>query len=231
MEKGKFDSAFDSLCRLRKHKIQAARDMYYAYKLLEVESAEHKGRNPWKEFFFVRRNRRAAQSAFFVMFMQQFCGVNVIAYYSSSIFEQAGFSRSEALLTSMGTGITNFVFAIPAIYTIDTFGRRNLLLMTFPLMGLCLLWCGMSFYLPNQPDGLPTKQRLGSIAAAIYTFMAVYSPGEGPVPFTYSAEAFPLHLRDVGMSFATATCWVSISWPICVWDVLMVRRASTSSSP
>lgn len=126
----------------------------------------------------------------------------------------------------MGTGITNFLFAIPAIYTIDTFGRRNLLLTTFPLMGLCLLWCGMSFFLPMQPAlGIdaprPSPQRLGSIAAAIYTFMAVYSPGEGPVPFTYSAEAFPLHLRDVGMSFATATCWgfnfiLSLTWPALV---------------
>jgi hypothetical protein len=77
MEKGKFDKAFQALCRLRKHKIQAARDMYYAYKLLEIETAEREGRNAFKEFFTVRRNRRAAQSAFFVMFMQQFCGVNV----------------------------------------------------------------------------------------------------------------------------------------------------------
>lgn len=218
MEKGKFDKAFHSLCRLRKTKVQAARDMYYAYKLLEIESAEREGRNAMREFFLVRRNRRAAQSSFFVMFMQQFCGVNVIAYYSTSIFRSAGFSQSEALLTSMGTGITNFLFAIPAIYTIDTFGRRNLLLTTFPLMGICLLWCGLSFYLPNNPDGTPTQGRLASIAAAIYTFMAVYSPGEGPVPFTYSAEAFPLHLRDVGMSFATATCWgfnfiLSLTWP------------------
>ncbi|KAF5849304.1 hypothetical protein GGP41_006223 [Bipolaris sorokiniana] len=218
MEKGKFDRAFQSLCRLRWNKIQAARDMYYAYKLLEIENAHREGRNPVREFFLVRRNRRAAQSAFFVMFMQQFCGVNVIAYYSTSIFRSAGFSQSEALLTSMGTGITNWLFAIPAIYTIDTFGRRNLLLTTFPLMGICLLWCGLSFYLPNNPDGTPTQGRLASIAAAIYTFMAVYSPGEGPVPFTYSAEAFPLHLRDVGMSFATATCWgfnfiLSLTWP------------------
>lgn len=69
----------------------------------------------------------------------------------------------------MGTGITNFVFAIPAIYTIDTFGRRNLLLTTFPLMGICLLWCGMSFYLPVIDDGTEegksSPQRLGSIAA------------------------------------------------------------------
>jgi len=39
----------------------------------------------------------------------------------------------------MGFGIINFVFAIPAVRTIDTFGRRNLLLFTFPLMALCML--------------------------------------------------------------------------------------------
>lgn len=137
----------------------------------------------------------------------------------TSIFEEAGFSRSNALLVSFGTGVTNWLFAIPAIYTIDTFGRRNLLLVTFPLMGLCLLWCGMSFFISDDPaTGEPPMSKVGSIAAAIYVFMAVYSPGEGPVPFTYSAEAFPLHIRDVGMSFATAVCWgfnfiLSLTWP------------------
>jgi hypothetical protein len=38
------------------------------------------------------------------------------------------------LCASLGFGIINFLFAIPAIYTIDTFGRRGLLLTTFPLM-------------------------------------------------------------------------------------------------
>ncbi|GAB7361778.1 hypothetical protein MBLNU230_g1822t1 [Neophaeotheca triangularis] len=230
MEKGKYDKAYDSMVRLRNHKFQAARDMYYAYKLLEVEKAERAGKNLWKEFFVVRRNRRAAQSAFFVMFMQQFCGVNVIAYYSTAIFQEAGFGRSDALWTSFGTGVVNWLFAIPAIYTIDTFGRRNLLLVGFPLMAICLLWCGFSFFIDNGRPGLDTEivdgeeqnvvstGQLGSVAAAIYMFMVCYSPSEGPVPFTYSAEAFPLYLRDVGMSFATATCWgfnfiISFTWP------------------
>jgi hypothetical protein len=77
MEKGRYKEAFAALKRLRKHEVQAARDMYYAYKLLEIEQREKEGRNMFKEFFTVRRNRRAAQSSFFVMFMQQFCGVNV----------------------------------------------------------------------------------------------------------------------------------------------------------
>jgi MFS family permease len=137
----------------------------------------------------------------------QFCGVNVIAYYSTDIFRSGGFSYENALLVSLGTGIVNWLFAIPAIYTIDTFGRRNLLLTGFPLMAICLFWGGFSFLIGGGPptEGDPANPaQLGSIAAAIFCFMAIYSPSEGPVPFTYSAEAFPLYIRDIGMSFATA---------------------------
>jgi sugar porter (SP) family MFS transporter len=221
MEKGRWAEAFKSSSRLRSHEIQAARDMYYASKLLDVEASQREGKSLWKEFFAVKRNRRAAQSAFFVMFMQQFCGVNVIAYYSTDIFVSGGFSYSNALLVSLGTGVVNWLFAIPAIYTIDTFGRRNLLLTGFPLMAICLFWGGFSFLIGGGPptEGDPANPaQLGSIAAAIFCFMAIYSPSEGPVPFTYSAEAFPLYIRDIGMSFATATCWgfnfiIAFSWP------------------
>ena len=75
---------------------------------------------------------------------QQFCGVNVIAYYSSTIFTQANFTEIQALLASWGFGALNFVMALPAVYTIDTFGRRNLLLVTFPLMSLFLLMTGFA---------------------------------------------------------------------------------------
>lgn len=74
MEKGKFAKAFCSFTKLRQSEIQAARDMYYAYKMLQIEAKQRDGKNLFKEFFVVKRNRRAAQSSFFVMFMQQFCG-------------------------------------------------------------------------------------------------------------------------------------------------------------
>lgn len=142
----------------------------------------------------------------------RFCGVNVIAYYSSEIFVQGGFSEISALAASLGFGIINWLFAIPAIYTIDTFGRRNLLLTTFPLMSICLFFTGFSFWIPDQ------TAKLACVALGIYLFGIVYSPGEGPVPFTYSAEAYPLYVRTYGMSLATATTWffnfvLSITWP------------------
>jgi len=53
---------------------------------------------------------------------------------------------------------------------------------------------------------------LGLVALFIYLFAAFYSPGEGPVPFTYSAEVFPLSHREVGMAWAVATClfWAAV---------------------
>lgn len=138
--------------------------------------------------------------------------MNVLAYYSTKIFTDAGYSHRSALLVSFGCGVCNFLGAIPAVFTIDRFGRRDLLLFTFPLMSICLFWTGLSFQAED------TNVRLGLIATSLYAFMIIYSPGLGPVPFTYSAEAFPLHIRAIGMSSATSITWafnflISFTWP------------------
>ncbi|CCE83891.1 Piso0_004488 [Millerozyma farinosa CBS 7064] len=189
MGKDRHEEAFDSLKKLRHEEIAAARDCFYQYVLLN-EEASYKDTPTWRrliEMFTVRRNRNGAIGAWIVMFMQQFCGINVIAYYSSSIFVKSSFSEVSAMLASWGFGMINFTFAIPAFYTIDTFGRRNLLLTTFPLMAIFLLWAGFGFFI--SPD--KRSARVGVITSGIYLFSCVYSSGEGPVPFTYSAEAFP----------------------------------------
>jgi hypothetical protein len=72
---------------------------------------------------------------------------------------------------------------------------------------------------------IPDREtRVAVVALGIYLFTIAYSPGkykltgsphyklttylgEGPVPFTYSAEAFPLYVRDLGMSFAVSITW------------------------
>ena len=216
--------AFRSFRRFRPSELQAARDLYYCHVGVEIEKKVNRGKNFFSMFlqlFTVPRNRRATLATWIVMFMQQFCGVNVIAYYSTSIFVQGGYSQSSALLASMGTGILNWVFALPAFFTIDTWGRRNLLLFTFPFLAITLLWTGFSFWIDPPPAGSSvshSKARVGMIATGMYLFECFYSPGEGPVPFSYSAEAFPLHVREVGMSWATATTWcfnfiLSFTWP------------------
>ncbi|KAJ6258861.1 hypothetical protein Dda_5756 [Drechslerella dactyloides] len=205
--------AYASLLRLRNHRIQAARDVFYMHYAIKVEEESQKGRNLLLDFVKVPRVTRACLASTITMFMQQFCGINVIAYYSSQIFVEAGFSQKSGILASLGCGIINWLFALPAFYTIDTFGRRNLLLTTFPLMGLCLFFVAGVYHIPQSSDA-----HIGLIALGIYLFEVVYSPGEGPVPFTYSAEVYPLTHREVGMSLATATTWLfnfilSFTWP------------------
>nr|SIP56073.1 putative sugar porter [Yarrowia phangngaensis] len=217
LSRGEIRKAYECMRIIRHSDVQAARDTFYAHILLMEEQSIKRGKNRFVELFTVPRNRRAAWASFIVMFMQQFCGINVIAYYSSNIFMESGFSEIQALLASFGFGAINFVFALPAVYTIDVMGRRALLLITFPLMAIFLLFSGFSFYI-DQDDPTNSPARVGCIVLGVYLFTAVYSSGEGPVPFTYSAEAFPLYVRDIGMSFATAVCWffnfvLAVTWP------------------
>ncbi|PTB80748.1 hypothetical protein M440DRAFT_1325098 [Trichoderma longibrachiatum ATCC 18648] len=217
IKKNRYRDAMRSLLRLRNNPVQAGRDIYYIHVQLEVE-AEFMGSGSYirrfAELFTVPRVRRATLAAGVVMLAQQLCGINIMAFYSSTVFLNAGASSLGALLASWGFGLVNFLFAFPAIWTIDTFGRRSLLLFTFPQMAWTLLAGGLCTLIPGQ-DGL----HLGFVALFIYLFAAFYSPGEGPVPFTYSAEVFPLSHREVGMAFAVATCFfwaavLSITFPL-----------------
>lgn len=216
MKKGRYAEAYKSLLRLRNNPIQAARDLYYVHAQLVEEAAiigESNYITRFIELFTIPRVRRATLASFTVMLAQQMCGINIIAFYSSSVFVKAGSSTLTALLASFGFGLVNFVFAFPALWTIDTYGRRTLLLFTFPQMAWTLLAAGLCFLIPSD-----SKAHLGLIALFIFLFAAFYSPGEGPVPFTYSAEVFPLSHREVGMAWAVATClfWaavLSLTWP------------------
>lgn len=210
IKKGRYNDAFKSLCRLRNTPLQAARDLYYIHAQI-LEEAAIIGRNNYVtrfvELFTIPRVRRATLASFTVMLAQQMCGINIIAFYSSTIFVQAGATTLAALFASWGFGLVNFVFAWPAVFTIDTYGRRTLLLFTFPNMAWTLLAAGFCFYIPASSNA-----HLGLIAFFVFVFAAFYSPGEGPVPYTYSAEVFPLSHREVGMAWAVATClfWAAV---------------------
>ena len=210
IKKGRYDKAYESLCRLRNTPLQAARDLYYIHAQI-LEESDIIGKSNYItrfiELFTIPRVRRATLASFTVMLAQQMCGINIIAFYSSTVFVKAGSGRLQALLTSFGFGLVNFVFAWPAVWTIDTYGRRALLLFTFPNMAWTLLAAGLCFIIPQE-----SHAHLGLIAFFIFIFAAFYSPGEGPVPFTYSAEVFPLSHREVGMSWAVATClfWAAV---------------------
>ncbi|KAF4976768.1 hypothetical protein FZEAL_6601 [Fusarium zealandicum] len=211
MKKQRYPDAWKSLMQLRYEPIQVARDIYYISAQLEIEEKLVGHTNYVSRFtqlFTVPRVRRASLAAFTVMIAQQMCGINIIAFYSTTVFKEAGMSEFRAMLGSFGFGAVNWLFSFPAFWTIDTFGRRSLLLFTFPQMTWTLLAAGLCTLLPMDTGDL----RTGLVCLFVFLFGAFYSPGEGPVPFTYSAEVFPLSHRETGMGFAVATClfWAAV---------------------
>ncbi|KAL0932457.1 hexose transporter [Colletotrichum truncatum] len=209
MKKGRYVQAWKSMIQLRNHPIQCARDMYSIHAQLSLESqvlTKNNYATRFTQLFTIPRVRRANLAAFTVMIAQQMCGINIIAFYSTTIFKDANMSEFQALLGSFGFGMVNWLFAFPAFWTIDTFGRRSLLLFTFPQMTWTLLAAGLCTLIA------PGTTRTALVSLFVYLFGAFYSPGEGPVPFTYSAEVYPLSHREMGMGFAVATClfWAAI---------------------
>jgi hypothetical protein len=137
LKKGKYLKAYNSLLRLRNTPMQAARDLYYMHCLLEQEKVlvEESGLKAsstvftrFVELFTVPRIRRATWASGIVMIAQQMCGsefspnpplyrwrnanerhatVNIIAFYSSTIFEASGIDAYTALWASFGFGLIN----------------------------------------------------------------------------------------------------------------------------
>ncbi|OAA59286.1 Sugar/inositol transporter [Cordyceps fumosorosea ARSEF 2679] len=210
MKKNRYPDAFRSMLLLRKDPVQAARDLYYIHAQLQAEHLFIGSTHYVKRFielFTIPRVRRATLAASTTMLAQQMCGINIIAFYSSSVFEHAGASSFQALLATWGFGLINFLFAFPSIWTIDTFGRRSLLLFTFPQMSWTLLTAGLCTLISGNRGA-----HLGVVALFVYLFAAFYSPGCGPVPYAYSSEIFSRGHREMGMAFAVATClfWAAV---------------------
>ncbi|KAJ4385579.1 hypothetical protein N0V93_010008 [Gnomoniopsis smithogilvyi] len=201
MKHGKIAQGFKSMNRLRASPIIAARDYYYSYVIYHEELKEARGAGYFSRLwdcFAVPRIRRANYGASTVMIAQQMCGINIISFYSSTIFENVGYTATEALYASLGYGAVQVIFTIPTLFLIDTKGRRTLTLATFPLMCIFLLAAGLSLL---NTDGSRASQ-IGPVVLFVYLFTIMYSLGEGPVAFQYSAEVFPTIQREQGMAWA-----------------------------
>lgn len=120
--------------------------------------------------------------------------LTLLSYYSTSVLLNAGFDIGSALIASMGFGIINFLFALPAIWLIDSFGRRNLLLVTFPFMAIFQLFIAIAFAATGSSKSTSSASvpytsnttQTTLVLLGMYLFAVAYSPGEGPVPFVSS---------------------------------------------
>lgn len=102
-----YKTVLQDLTKLRNSELLAARDMILMhYRLKKEEELRKLANTIWYrrglyELFSKRRNRRAVTASLIVMFFQQFCGINVLIYYSSYVLQEAHYPASKALLVSL----------------------------------------------------------------------------------------------------------------------------------
>lgn len=92
-----------------------------------------------------------------------------------------------------GWGLANFLFTFPAYKRIDSKGRRFLMLTS--LFGMIWSLLAIAYCFDIGPPDKPSSTKLGLVITFCIIFVFFYSIGAGPVPFTLSAEVFPLAFR------------------------------------
>ena len=130
---------------------------------------------------------------------QQWCGTNVIFNYAQEIFVGAGFNVDGMFINIVITGIANVVFTIVALFTIEKWGRRTLMLLGAGGLGLIYLTLGTCYY-----AGVTGIVMVILVVAAI----SVYAMTLGPVTWTLLAEIFPNRIRGIAMATCTFALWV-----------------------
>jgi SP family xylose:H+ symportor-like MFS transporter len=136
---------------------------------------------------------------------QQFVGINVVLYYAGDIFRSMGSGNDSSLLQTIIVGIVNLTFTVVAIFTVDRFGRKPLMIIGAIAMGVSMLALGFSFHF--EQVGL-----LSLIFMLAYT--AAFAMSWGPVTWVLLSEIFPNSIKG-SMSIAVATMWMAnliVSW-------------------
>eukprot|EP00698_Gefionella_okellyi_P009332 TRINITY_DN2366_c0_g1_i3.p1 TRINITY_DN2366_c0_g1~~TRINITY_DN2366_c0_g1_i3.p1 ORF type:complete len:482 (-),score=108.48 TRINITY_DN2366_c0_g1_i3:1101-2546(-) len=140
-----------------------------------------------------------------LMLFQQLVGVNIFVYYIPFMFYSITEARTDALLMAIVMGSVNVVMTVPALFLVDKFGRRRLLLAGAAAM--CVVWCACTFTFIGFIEAGNSDQAWWCLVLFASVYMAAFAISWGPVPWVIAAEVFPLKLRSFGMSLALIGNW------------------------
>ena len=146
-------------------------------------------------------------SAFAVF--NQLTGINAILYYAPKIFSMAGATSDDALLQSVAIGGTILLFTIAAMFVIDRFGRRVLMLVGSAGMAACLTLVAMEF--SRNPDA----RRSSVLLASLLCHIAFFAFSQGSVIWVFISEIFPNAVRAKGQTLGWFIHWgmaATITW-------------------
>jgi len=168
--------------------------------LLQIKESLKEKRLPWLSF-----GGAVIIIGILLSVFQQFVGINVVMYYASEIFRNMGATTEVSLLQTIVVGVVNMVFTIVAIYMVDKWGRKPLMIIGALGMSISMTALGLFFFFDSQ--GLAALIAMGAYTAA-------FAMSWGPVTWVLLSEIFPNAIRGA-MSIAVAAMWIAnlaVSW-------------------
>jgi SP family sugar porter-like MFS transporter len=144
--------------------------------------------------------RRIMLLGVFLAVFQQWCGINVIFNYADEVFAQAGYGIDDTLFNIVFTGLINLVFTLVGTFTVDSLGRRKLVLLGATGLSLIYLCLGGMYFF--EIKGL-------LLLILILLGIACYAMTLAPVTWVILSEIFPAEIRGFAMSIATFVLWAA----------------------
>jgi len=148
---------------------------------------------------------------------QQLVGINVIFYYSASLWQSVGIDPTSSFLYSFTTSIINIIGTVIAMIFVDRYGRKPLLLVGSVGMTLSLGLAAWAFsYKTGTGDNISMPDTQGTIAlVAAHSFVLFFALSWGVVVWVLLGEMFPNRIRAAALGLAASAQWVA-NWVITV---------------
>ncbi|XP_042484790.1 inositol transporter 1-like isoform X2 [Macadamia integrifolia] len=185
----------------------------------EQDIFQSKSSGRYRDVFKTKEIRIAFLAGAGLQAFQQFTGINTVMYYSPTIVQMAGFKSNQlALLLSLIVAGMNALGTIVGIYLIDRCGRRLLALSSLTGVIVSLGILSGAFFLQSSGLALGLCESLYGSCETGYGWLAIlglalyiasFSPGMGPVPWTVNSEIYPEAYRGICGGMSATVNWVS----------------------
>lgn len=145
--------------------------------------------------------RRPLALGIFLAVFSELSGITVVMYYGPTILENAGISAGSSLGGHAVIGFVLAAFTVLALFVVDRFGRRRVLLTGCAGAGIAFALTGIAF-LAGVTDG-------AVIIALLCLFVAFFAFSLGPIKWIVISEIFPTAVRARAMGIATVAVWLT----------------------
>jgi sugar porter (SP) family MFS transporter len=165
-------------------------------------SAEHTTAGTRTLPLFSPTNRAPLLIGLALVFFQECTGINIVSYYSPTIFQACGVSdpTTASLLTTIGVGGFGLAMTCLSFLLVDRLGRRTLFLMG--ILGVLTSSIGFGLIFSVLPQGAPAVQFL--VLMCFILFVSSFSLSLASVCGMVVSEIYPQAVRDRAIGFVIA---------------------------